>query len=360
MSLILIPTLKEEEPMKKRTWCKFAVVFIAMFTITICLSVAAFSADKKMYKWRAQSQYSTTSNSWGDAMRLKQAIEFNTNGQIQIELYPAGQLAKPKETFEAVAQGLIEMEIGCLVYESGKVDVADTNWLPFAWESASHIAFMYEHAGILELMRTALKPHNMYYLCPLTCGAYGFMTKFPINTLADLRGKKIHSTGMASKAVQAAGAQGVPLSAPEIYTALQRGTIDGTCWPLYTIDSYKFYEVTKYITKPQIYSPSLWDVMINMDRWNELSDDLKAKVNRAGVEVMAYSTMITNMADMAVEKAAMKYGMTISTLPDEEAKKMKDLIMPLWDVTAKKSKINAEIVNIFRTFEPDPTPVKYN
>jgi TRAP-type C4-dicarboxylate transport system substrate-binding protein len=322
-------------------------------------SAIAASEGQKVYVWRGQSLYGTNSGSWDVWKYLKEAIEFNTGGRVKLELYPAGQLSKVRETFDAVSKGLIDVELGCLVYESGKVPEADVSWLPYAWENPQQAMFMYEYGGIIPLLRKALQKNNMYYLCPSTAGSYGFMTKFPINRVEDLKGKKIHSSGMAAKVIQAMGATAVPLPSVEVYTALQRGTVDGTCWPYYTIETYKFHEVVSYMTFPPIYTPTIWDVMINLDKWKELPDDLKAKVNRAGSQVMMFSAEISVLSNMGVYNAAKKFGVKMHTLPTEEVEKIKKAVMPLWDKTAARSETNKQIIKILKDFVPKTRPLPY-
>ena len=93
--------------------------------------------------------------------------------------------------------------------------------------------------------------------------------KAPVRSLADFKGLKMRV--IQNKAVidgfRALGAVPTPLPYPEIYTALQQGTVDGTGNDLLTVTLAKFYEVTKFFTwssylvepRPAIMSKSYFD-----------------------------------------------------------------------------------------------------
>ena len=84
---------------------------------------------------------------------------------------------------------------------------------------------------------------------------------------------------MEGKIVKALGGSSVALSGAEQYTALQRGTADGTDYPWYTLRDYKFYEVVSYVSSPTLHSPGMVEILFNNKVWEGLSADEQAAIN---------------------------------------------------------------------------------
>jgi TRAP-type C4-dicarboxylate transport system substrate-binding protein len=102
-----------------------------------------------------------------------------------------------------------------------------------------------------------------------------FFSKKPIRTLADFKGLKIrvHSVALAS---MVAGLGGVPLNLPfaEVYTALERGTVDAAISGTKPGAGLRFYEVAKYLVGPIFLRPHI-AFAINATTWKRLPPDLQ-------------------------------------------------------------------------------------
>jgi len=66
--------------------------------------------------------------------------------------------------------------------------------------------------------------------------------------------------------------------------ALQRGTVDGTIYPVFVLDAYKLKEVIRYVILPSVISPPTTDIYMNLELWNKLSPELQDALERASTQ----------------------------------------------------------------------------
>ena len=95
-------------------------------------------------------------------------------------------------------------------------------------------------------------------------------TAKPIRTLDDLKGMKIRTGGGPQPpTLRLLGATPVAISPPDVYTALERGTVDGLTFPWEAVKSFKVDEVTKYHDSASLWGGTFYVVM-NLKKWESL------------------------------------------------------------------------------------------
>lgn len=94
-------------------------------------------------------------------------------------------------------------------------------------------------------------------------------------TEPDLTGLKLRSAGLYDYIIKPLGGSAVSVAPPEIYSAMQRGLVDGYGWSAAGIRTYKLEEVTKYLWGPLIFN-SADSVIMNLDKWNSLHGEQQA------------------------------------------------------------------------------------
>jgi len=87
----------------------------------------------------------------------------------------------------------------------------------------------------------------------------------------DLTGLKIRVTPVYKDVVEALGGTAVTTAPGEVYTALERGVVDGYGWPILGIFDLGWDKVTKYRLEPPFYSVEV-GVLVNLDAWKALTD----------------------------------------------------------------------------------------
>lgn len=111
-----------------------------------------------------------------------------------------------------------------------------------------------------------------------------YLTK-PIDK-ADLTGFKIRVTPIYRAFFADMGASVVQTAPGDVYTALERGTVDGYGWPIQGVLDLGWHEVTKFRVDPGFYRASV-EFLVNLDAWNKLDAAQKKVLQDAALAIEA-------------------------------------------------------------------------
>jgi len=337
--------------MKRRVrfegWLLMGVVLmVSLFMV----STSTWAASKTL---RFQVNYLGTSYGGASMKHFAEEVAKESGGELEVKLFFEGEILKTKEAFSAMQKGLVDGLYSALLYYGGVVKEASWEWLPFTWESAQQVEDLYMNHGLLQVMQEALAQHDVRYLTAIPMGTLGFLTKFPVTKISDFEGKKLRAAGPQATTVKLLGAAPVALSAPEQYTSLQRGTIDGTIYPWYTIGAYKFYEIIDYIVLPGVYSPCVIDLTMNMKSWKSLSKEMQDAVTRAALNTMRWTAKQNESWDQEGLEIAKEKNVKVTSLSDSEFAKFKEATRPMWKEVAARSELSAKAVKIVEDYMKD-------
>ena len=331
----------------KRTTLSGLLSILVLFAVFCLFNVNAATAATTI---KLQSAYPKVSGVGQNLVFFAKKVDEYTNGEVKVKVFWPGQLVKTKEAFAALQRGMIEGYGGSMLYFAGVVPEVNGEWLPYSWKDPSEVIDIYLNYGFLDLMRKATARHGVYYVAPIGCGTMGLMTKFPIYKLEDMKGKKIRATGMEGHIVRALGASPVTMAGSEQYVALQRGTVDGTDYPWYTIEDYRFYEVISYINSPELHRPGVVDLIINDKVWGKFSPKQKEAIDRAGMETMWRSFLYGELKDKRAREFCKEKGIKKIELAPEEFRRFKEAASVVYESHAKKSDLCARQVEIVEKY----------
>jgi TRAP-type C4-dicarboxylate transport system substrate-binding protein len=142
------------------------------------------------------------------------------------------------------------------------------------------------HGELGEVVNKTLNKHNVQVI---GWGFYGYAESYvnikrPIRVPADLKGLKMRAEGKLSALfLRSQGATPVAVDSSEVYTALQRGSLQGAVSGLSSIVSRKWYEVGKYITAIH-YVPLVYPVQGNLQWWRSLTSEQRDIISKAVAE----------------------------------------------------------------------------
>ena len=254
-------------------------------------------------------------------------LQAKTNQGFQLKVYGGGSLYGMAGGFKAIRAGIADYGTCYTVAEANGFELYKTLHLP-------HVAPAnpYLNARIInELMATKLKqefthrgvyPAHVMPVRPLT-----LMSKEPVRSPEDLRGKKIISYMNAPGAAQALGFSEVHLPFPEIYTALQQGLIDVVVWVDMGFIPFKIYEQAKYYTAINI-APATIETCFNRQSFDRLSPPLKQLVydaqQKIGMAVVEATEKFSNNA----RKLLVQNGVEIIELSDSQQAQWKKAFAP--------------------------------
>ena len=186
------------------------------------------------------------------AVRFKQVMEEQTNGNVEVQIFPSEQLGSEEETSQMIKQGTI----ACAVESAGGglapfVPSADLLNLPFLFRDLPHFYRVVDGPIGEQIGRNVEDKLDSVFLGWWFSGIRNeWNGKRPVRTPNDLKGLKIRVMGspVLIDTFNALGAQATPMSWGEVYTSLQQGVIDGAETDHVDLLVEKFYEVTKHVS----------------------------------------------------------------------------------------------------------------
>ena len=325
------------------------VVIMAVVLSFYVLNVVAAYAGSKVIK--LQTIYPPTSQTSVNLKFFAEKVDLLTNGEVEIKIYWPGQLVKAKQGLSAVQKGMIDGYFSAIgLYFPGVIPETAGDWLPYSWENTDDLFDIYLNHGYMDLMRTVYAKHGVHYVTPMCVGTQGFITKFPIRKLEDMKGKKIRAGGMGGYAVQALGGSPVGLAPAEIYTAMQRGTVDGTTYPWYCVKDYKFYEVADHISTPAIFNPGVCNLIFNKKVWEGLTPEQQEAIDFAGLQMFYYSKQLNDKSDEDAYVFCKAHNVERISLSDEEFARFKKAVEPVYEKHGEKSALCAREIEILKSY----------
>jgi TRAP-type transport system periplasmic protein len=281
---------------------------------------------------------------------LADKVKEYSGGEVELKLFWPGQLVSVEDGFDALGKGMIDGLYSTGLYYAGTITESKVEWLPYNWRTPQDVVEIYTKHGFLQKMREFSAKHDSHYLYPICVASMGGMTKFPVGKIEDFKGKKLRATGMDANLSQALGAAPTGIVGAEQYTALKMGTLDGTIYPYYTINTYKLNEVVDHIILPGFHTPAITVTWINMKVWEKLSPKAKDAFERAGLEVFKLSADKSAAWDQEALDFSKANNVKVMTLPEEEVKKIRALCRPLYDKVAEGNPGAKALIDILDSF----------
>ena len=207
-----------------------------------------------------------------------------SNGNFEIKIHYGAALGPERQVPESIKAGGYESGMLCVGYYPGKLPLTTVLELPFLppaklADNAKVNEAVLNHPAIVKEMA---ERWNMKYFGPTFLPSYEFMGNKRIAGVGDMKGVKMRISGLNAKSLQKFGAVPTMVTAPEGYQALDRGTIDSFGLPYsYTFGAYKLHEVSKYVTDGMAMSGLVCFQGVSLAAWNQMPDNLKAKLPEA-------------------------------------------------------------------------------
>ncbi|MBB3141391.1 TRAP transporter substrate-binding protein DctP [Halomonas organivorans] len=201
-----------------------------------------------------------------------EAINEKFDGELQINWRGGPEVMPPFRLADAVRNGSIDMAMTSPSYYSGLVPSATASNLSF--KTYDEIA----QTGYLDLMTEVHAERGLHYLGEIPASPVKFFLFFKdeVTGLDDISGKRIRVFPTILPFVESLGAEPLVLPMGEIYTAMERGVIDGFAQSnLGWVD--QFEDVVNYYVTPPYYRAG-FNVLVNPEAWSELPEDLQARV----------------------------------------------------------------------------------
>ncbi|WP_372887162.1 TRAP transporter substrate-binding protein [Psychrobacter sp.] len=243
-------------------------------------------------------------------------VEAESKGKIKIEIFPSATLSKPNATYDAVANGVVDIGSTLQGYTNGRFPLTQITELPGLSNSATQLNCMLHNLyddGVI-----ASEYEDTHVLFMMGTGPGGFHTvDKPIRTPDDLTGMRIRGpSAITGNIIDAAGGTPVGLPVTDLYTSLQRGVLDGISLPWDAMGSFKLTEITNTHTNIPFYSSPIV-VTMNKDKYESLPDDLKKVIdNNSGAAMAKIAGKVFDEDDARYMAEAKAKGDSIIDIPN--------------------------------------------
>jgi TRAP-type C4-dicarboxylate transport system substrate-binding protein len=155
-------------------------------------------------------------------------IEKRTGGKVKINIFTGGSLTPADQCFDGVVKGISDLGMSCFAYTRGRLPLLEALDLPMGYPNGM-VATLVANDFVKKMKPKELDEVKVLYLHAHGPGL--LHTQKPVNTLADIKGMKIRSTGLSAKIVESMGGVSVAMPQGGTYEALQKGVVPGTLGP---------------------------------------------------------------------------------------------------------------------------------
>ena len=293
----------------------------------------AGGSDEEAYTIRVATTESEVTATYKAIESFKAYLEERSGGRIQVEVLGNGVMGGEREILEAATLGTLEVSVGSTSLVSSYLPDFAFLELPFIFDSRQE-AWNAIDGDVGEFLNAQLPGAGLIALGYQDNSVRSVSNNVrPINAVSDLKGLKLRvvEAPVYIDTFKILGANPVPMSFTEIYTALSQGTVDGQeNGPNMVVDG-KFYEVQKYYSLTQHIVSSLVATM-NKDFFDSLPEDLQSLVLEAGQKCLEEEQrQLAVKLDDEFTQVILDAGVVINEIASENLQGFKDAVKPIYD-----------------------------
>lgn len=276
---------------------------------------------------------------FGDTTRqLAATVEQMSGGRLRITIDSANKHKAPFGVFDMVKAGQYDMGHSASYYWKGKdPDTLYFTNMPFSMTAPEQLAWFY-HGGGLQLMEKVYARHG---LLSFPGGNTGGWFRKEINSVEDLQGLKMRIPGFAGEVLARLGAKPTNIPPGELYTALERNTIDALEWVGPSLDlRMGFHKIAPYYYTGWHEPSAELQFLINRQSWERLPPDLQ-EILRVAMRAAA-----ADMYTLAYHKNAVNWATMQQEFPDIQIRTFPKPVL------AALKKANDELLAEFAAADP--------
>lgn len=327
---------------------KLTIILSALFLV-----LAAQTSFAATIKWRMVTHAMPGTEQQRIADVFSDTVRTLSEGEFDIKAYPAGVLFPVFETFDNLANGMVNAGMVYSAYWPGKDPLFYLTTQP-----GSPLSTYAEGAYLVEKLEPWFEKlyakHGLTYLGhAMVSPLYEqLMSVVPIHSVEQIKGLRIRTSGIGGQYYKALGATTVSLSAPDIYTALQTKSIEAAEFTFWDENMRMgFNEVANYVLDPALQNGTCeyFPLVVNTESWNALSQKHKDIIFAARDRIRYLSAMVYNREIIAREKWKAMPGVKVVSWNAVEQAKARAVGHKVVRETAEKSAEGKEFLDIYRS-----------
>ena len=311
------------------------------------ISTSASAAEK--VKWKLATTWGSTLTPFIDApTNMATLVETMSDGKFTIRIDASNKHKAALGILDMVKGGQYDMGHSASYYWKGKdIDTLPFTTMPFGMTTPEQYAWFY-YGGGMELMKKAYAKHGVLSFPGGNTGnQMGGWFRKEINAVADLQGLKMRVPGFAGEVMAKLGLSVTNIAPGELYTSLERGTIDALEWVGPGMDiSMGFHKIAPYYYTGWHEPATELQFLVNEKSFEKLPKDYQQilltamrvsaydmYIQNYDMSAKAWSTMLTEFPDIKVK-----------TFPKDVMDAMKKANADLLEEVKKESPIVKEVL----------------
>lgn len=298
---------------------KGIIGILLLLTAVAVLTVGMYSpAEAAKYEWKV-AHVLAPDHPWTVALKkFAEELKTRSNGEIELTIFPSGQLGQEREAIESLQMGVLEFTIvssATLANFTQSLNILDLHYLMPSVKAGR--AVMDSRIG-RQLLDT-LDPIGIHGIDFWENGMYTIYGNKCVQRPADIKGLKIrvNDNQFHIETYKALGATPVSIPWGDIYTSLEQGLCNLSTTTLVNLHSAKHDEASRYIIKAnQLYTVS--PLLVSKEFWESLPENIKRIVQDSSKVAMVYERKIMDEANVKTEKEVTADGKDIITVDTRE------------------------------------------
>lgn len=262
-------------------------------------------------------------------------IEAHPEADLTIKHFPAGQLGKPNAQLDLVQDRVADIAMVGISYVPEKLPISTMMELPQLYEKSFGGYETIRRMARNELNDAEFSKAGIVPLWSVVTPQYQLLLtrKDPITDISDLKGVKARVAGATSELVASAlGLTPVRMPAPDLYVALERGTLDAAIYSLSVLQSYKLEEVTSSYTSNASLGGVSFIAFMNTGVWDSLTPD-QQRVVRAASDAAGFATACALLKnEVKTIETLNEMGKTVYELDDKTLGQFIDALAGVSDI----------------------------
>lgn len=265
------------------------------------------------------------------ARRFAEQVNKETDGRIEIRVYPNAELGDEVSTVQQLTFGGIDF---CRCSLSNLSDYSEETLvlqLPYLYENQEHMWRVLD-GDIGAQVKQSFWGSGMLALTWFDAGVRNFYTTDrEIRSLEDMQGLKIRvqQSALAEDMVEALGAEAVPIVYEAVKDALQTGEIDGAenNWASYEAMEHdeiaRNYTVDEHMRVPEL-------MLVSSATWEQLSPEDQETIQRCADAAGLYERELWTAREASAREKCLREGSVEIVLSEREKKRFRDAVSPLY------------------------------
>ena len=214
---------------------------------------------KYLYPWSPSLQSNEEMRKW-----MFEQIKKESNGEIEFRFF-GPSVVPPFQQLQPVSSGAFDIHFTSPAYhgkDTGMGQLGDT---------VTPDPEMRRSSGFWDAVDKYYQTkHRLKVISNAGAPGYQILLREAVGADGGLQGRKIRSNPAYDSLIRHLGGSPITLPPAQIYTSLQKSLVDGSAWPLHSLQSNKFNEVVKFMARP-IFGRSTNLTVVNLAKWNSLT-----------------------------------------------------------------------------------------